>query len=61
MALKVRALTADEVNELKRLAGSRTAPHRLVQRAQIIWASAQGGRRPDRQPSRSLAPARVNV
>jgi putative transposase len=42
MALKVRTLTAEEANELKRLAGSRTAPHRVVQRAQIVWASAQG-------------------
>jgi transposase len=42
MALKVRTLTAEEARELKRLAGSRTAPHRVVQRAQILWASAQG-------------------
>jgi transposase len=42
MALRVRTLTAEEANELKRLAGSRTAPHRVVQRAQIMWASAQG-------------------
>jgi transposase len=42
MALKVRTLTAEEANELKRLAGSRTAPHRVVQRAQIVWASAHG-------------------
>jgi putative transposase len=42
MALKVRTLTAEEANALKRLAGSRTAPHRVVQRAQIVWASAHG-------------------
>ncbi len=42
MALKVRTLTAEETDELRRLAGSRTAPHRLVQRAQILWTSAQG-------------------
>jgi transposase len=42
MALKVRILTAEEANELKRLAGSRTVPHRAVQRAQIVWASAHG-------------------
>jgi transposase len=40
MALRVRTLTAQEANELKRLAGSRTAPHRMGQRAQIIGASA---------------------
>ena len=42
MALKVRTLTVEEANELKRLASSRTAAHRLVQRAQIVWASAHG-------------------
>ena len=42
MALKVRPLTPEETAELRRIAGSRTAPHRLVQRAQIVWASAQG-------------------
>jgi transposase len=42
MALKVRPLTEQEAAALARLAHSRTAPHRVVQRAQIIWASAQG-------------------
>jgi hypothetical protein len=42
MALKVRPLTAEEAEALPRFAGSRTAPHRLVQRAQIIWARARG-------------------
>jgi transposase len=42
MALKVRSLTAEEAHELKRLASSRTEPHRAVQRAQIVWASAHG-------------------
>ncbi len=42
MAIKGRALTAEETQELNRLAHSRTAPHRLVQRAQMIWARGQG-------------------
>jgi transposase len=42
MALTVRGLTPQEADELKRLAHSRTAPHRVVLRAQIIWACAQG-------------------
>jgi transposase len=42
MALKVRPLTTEEARALKRLASSRTAPHRVVQRAQIMWASAHG-------------------
>jgi hypothetical protein len=42
VAVKVRTLTGEEAHELTRLAQARTAPHRLVQRAQIIWASAHG-------------------
>ena len=42
MALTVRTLTAEEAQELKSVAASRTAPHRVVPRAQIIWASAHG-------------------
>jgi transposase len=42
MALKVRALTEEETTTLHRLAHSRTAPLRVVQRAQLIWASAHG-------------------
>jgi transposase len=42
MALKVRALTEDETTTLPRLAHSRPAPLRVVQRAQIIWASPHG-------------------
>jgi hypothetical protein len=42
MALKVRPLTAEEAWELKRVAASRTAARRVVQRAQLIWASAHG-------------------
>jgi transposase len=47
MALKVRPLTAQEADAVKRFASSRTAPHRVVQRAQIIWASVQGESVPD--------------
>jgi putative transposase len=42
MALTVRPLTTEEANKLNRMAHSRTAPHRVVQRAQIVWASAHG-------------------
>jgi hypothetical protein len=41
-ALKVRLLTHQEAHELDRLAHSRTAPHRMVQRTQLLWAGAQG-------------------
>jgi len=46
MAVKVRTWTGEEAEELPRLAHARTAPHRLVQRAQIIWARAQGWKAP---------------
>jgi transposase len=39
---QVRTLTGEETQALTRLAHARTAPHRVVQRAQIIWASAHG-------------------
>jgi transposase len=42
MALQVRPLTAEEAEALKRFASARTVPHRTVQRAQIVWASAHG-------------------
>ena len=42
MALTVRPLTEQEATALAHLAHSRTAPHRVVQRAQIVWASGQG-------------------
>ena len=46
MALKVRALTPDEHTTLEKLAHSRTAPARAVERARIIWYASQGARVP---------------
>lgn len=40
--LAVRTLTEDEATAVKRLAHSRTAAARLVERARIVWRSAQG-------------------
>lgn len=37
-AVKLRTLTAEEEAEIRRLAGSRKEPHRLVQRAKVIAA-----------------------
>ncbi len=42
MALKVRLLTEQEATALARLAHSRTAPHRMVPRAPLVWARAHG-------------------
>ncbi|MDP2659538.1 MAG: helix-turn-helix domain-containing protein [Dehalococcoidia bacterium] len=40
--LRVRALTAEEAEQIKRLAQSRTAAARTVERAQMIWLARQG-------------------
>jgi transposase len=42
MALRIRTLTPDEQKQLERLAHSRTAPARLVERAQILSSACQG-------------------
>lgn len=44
--LAVRKLTEEETGAVRRLAHSRTAAARLVERARIIWLSAQGWRVP---------------
>jgi transposase len=46
MALKVRELTAEEREAVRRLAHSRTAPAREVERAKMIWLLLQGERVP---------------
>src|SRR3954467_11429844 len=46
MALKIRALTAEEATELQRRAQSRTEPARVVERARMVWAVHQGERVP---------------
>ena len=40
--IALRPLTAEEAQSLERLAHSRTAPARAVERARIIWAVHQG-------------------
>lgn len=44
--LAVRELTNEEAEAVKRLAHSRTAAARLVERARVVWLSAQGWRVP---------------
>jgi len=46
MALQVRALTDDELAAIPRLAQSRTAPARAVERARIVLAAHRGERVP---------------
>jgi transposase len=61
MALKVRTLTTEAAHALQRLAGSRTAPHRVVQRAQLVWASAHGETVPAIARQGGLAAFRVRA
>ena len=44
MVLRIRELTDEENEEIKRLAHARTAPARQVERARMIWLSRQGWR-----------------
>jgi len=46
MAIRVRDTTPEELDEIKRLAHSRTEPARAVERARIVWLSRQGKRVP---------------
>lgn len=46
MALQVRELTDNELTRITRLAQSRTAPARAVERARIVLAAHQGERAP---------------
>jgi transposase len=61
MARQVRSLTSHEAQELTRLAHSRTAPHRVVQRAHIVWASAQGVKVPEMATQTGLTALRVRA
>lgn len=42
MALRIRELTGEEQNQIKRLSQSRTAPARQVERARILQLASQG-------------------
>jgi len=44
VALRVRELTDEENEQIKRLAHARTAPVRLMERARMIWLASQGRR-----------------
>ncbi len=44
MALRVREMSAEEVGAVRRLAHSRTASARAVERARIVWQASQGQR-----------------
>jgi hypothetical protein len=55
MALKARTLTGEEANALKRLAGSRTASHRVVPRADGMGERPRGDSTDYRAPGWTLS------
>jgi transposase len=56
MALRVRELTADERHELERRARARTEPARVVERARLILAGADGRTAPAAAGALGLVP-----
>jgi transposase len=46
VALRLRDLTAEEYEAIRRMAESRTAPARSVERAKIVWLAHRGWRAP---------------
>jgi transposase len=46
MALRIRPLTMEETDTIRRLAHARTEPARRVERARIVWLASQGQRAP---------------
>ncbi len=59
--IRVRELTDDEVETVKRLAHSRTEPARSVERAKIVWLSHEGRLVPAIAQELQLAPKTVRM
>jgi transposase len=59
MALHPRAMSAEEIETIRRLAHSRTAPARAVQRARIVWLAHRGHRVPAIAQELHLTPTTV--
>jgi transposase len=59
MALRVRAMSDPEVETIRQLAHSRTAPARTVERARIVWLAHRGRRVPAIAQELHLTPTTV--
>lgn len=59
MALRVRTMTDAEMETIRQLAHSRTAPARTVERARMIWLARQGRRMPAIAQELHLTPTTV--
>jgi transposase len=61
MAIRVRAMTSDEIEAIERLARSRTEPARAVERARMIWLARGGGKAPAIAKELGVVPATVRL
>jgi transposase len=59
MAIRPRTMSEEEIDTIRRLAHSRTAPARAVQRARIVWLAHQGQRVPAIAQALHLTPTTV--
>jgi hypothetical protein len=59
MAIRSRPLREAAIETIRRLAHSRTAPARAVQRARIVWLAHQGQRVPALAQALHLTPTTV--
>jgi transposase len=59
MALRLRPMSEEDLDTIQRLAHSRTAPARAVQRARIVWLAYQGQRGPAIAQELHLTPTTV--
>ena len=59
MALRIRPLTVEAAETIRRLAHARTEPARRVERARIVWLSSQGQRAPAIADELSICAATV--
>jgi len=61
MAIRVRAMTSEEVETIERLARSRTEPARAVERAKMIWLARRGKKAPTIAKELGVVPDTVRL
>jgi transposase len=61
MAIRIRALTVEELEAIRRLARSRTEPARTVERAKVVWLAQEGQKVPAIAKTLHLSQATVRL